>query len=240
MALSKFLKAVVDKLPADQQVAATALFEAHPDALAAAAELDGRVEEHDVLTKWRTDLDTWSKAKEAEFAVKASGTPRPADRGNPNPNPNPDANNTIDKKTFDLAIQNIESQGTALMGYLTGTALRHFQAFGEVLDVDALLKNPRANQIGVKALYEETYKPRYDAKAKEVSDARDEQLRKEGRELAMKEFAGAGGTNPYPIPRPGAAPIDGFQPGATKPDGTTFGVDAAVAAYNALVAGRPN
>lgn len=54
---------------------------------------------------------------------------------------------------------------------MIGLATRHMREFGEDLDLDALMADPRCTQIGLKGVYEAKFGERFAAKAKAAQEA---------------------------------------------------------------------
>ena len=73
---------------------------------------------------------------------------------------------------------------------------KHFKAFGEIPDIAALMADPKARKIGLKRLYEETFAPQYEAKAKAEQEARDKKLVEETEARVRREL---GVRMPYPV-----------------------------------------
>lgn len=257
-----FLAEVLALIPEDQQAAARAALEASTQALETlgagylrqsefSRQMDQLRGEQQRLEQWRGELDSWwndHKTKLEEYErIKAGG-------GNPNPNPNPNPGNpnpspspspgTFSREDF---LRELEAREAAAVGAIVTTNMlsaKHFKEFGEVLDVGALLRDPRIKDLGLQGVYEATFKERYEQRAKEAEDKRINEL-VQARLLEERKKAPL----PYPVSgrephfldaletKQGVPPADPAKPGETPTPAMSV-VDAAVAEFHRLQAER--
>ncbi len=161
----KFLQDALALIPEEKRAEAEALI---PDL----AEVVGagvlRQEDYsrvrDAQTKWWEDtrplVELGQKAKEAGFDPSKSVPP---------PTTPADAVRQED-------LEQASGQALTLIGITSTLAAKHLFEFGEPLDVDAMLRNPKANEIGLKAFYNESVATKREEKRKAAEEKRVNEL----------------------------------------------------------------
>lgn len=109
-------------------------------------------------------------------------------------------------------------------------ALKHFQEFGEVLDFEALVANPRIREVGLLGVYDAQVADRRRAAAAKAEEARVEARVQE--RLAAERKRGI--VAPYPVSPMDVSPLDALRPADAKPGL----VDDATDLYQQLVQDR--
>jgi len=189
---------------------------------------------------WHRNLESWygeQKSKLAEYdALKAA-----AEGGNgghvPPAEPKlPDNLLTTDDFRKQLASRDAEWAG--FLAVHNQLSFKHFQQFGEPLDVAAVMKEAQQHGVAFDQAYSRVYSEKIQAFEHQKAQQGEAELRKKIEAEVRQQFAAK---PPYPTPHasPGASPIDHLAHGA-QPNGTPadFSVDRAVAEYQALVAAR--
>lgn len=131
--------------------------------------------------------------------------------------------------------QQIANERSAFVGFSleqNQVQKRHFDTFGQMLDIEPLLRHPSIKDVGIKGVYELVHKDALAAKATELATAAENRIRADERAKVLASSA----TMPYPIQgslTPGS-PLDSLKPSAGN-DGL---VDAATAEYARLQAAR--
>jgi hypothetical protein len=127
------------------------------------------------------------------------------------------------------------------VGYITESqmlTLKHFKDFGEVLNVNELVTDPRAQQIGIQGVYNEKFKEQIAAKLKAADDAKAEAFRVEGEKRAMERMASQRGPG-YPVTGNEPSSLDALE--AARASGTKVSetsVDQMAAEFARLSAAR--
>ena len=185
------------------------------------------------VTSWHSQLADWQRGEQARLeqalaeaeALKTRATAAPADPAKPTAPVVAGLSREEMQKEFD-------SFGNLALGVITtlgDLADEHMLKFGERLDRNALLKHPKARDIGLEGVYREVYKEKLDAKAKAADEARVKAIE----DAAIAKYRAANPALPYPV----SASV---QPSTldmlnSKADASAYSVDAAVAKYNELV-----
>lgn len=166
------------------------------------------------VAAWHGELQSWFDQKNADLTeletlrqkiAKPNGNPNP-NPGNPNPNPgapNPDSAapapnaNFLTKDAFDRALAETERGAVAFFNDLNQLSLQHFQQFGEILDTQQLLTDKRVQQLGLRGVYADRFKPQLDERAAKVRLEAEEKIRADERQKI--QAAQASQHHPYPI-----------------------------------------
>lgn len=225
--------------------------------------MDEVAAQNKALATWRDDLATWKSGKEAELAehkaliAKATelgytsiqemvddlGENGAASRHPTRPAPVKLPENLVTSEALQESLLKLEQGALPVMTTLTHLGIKHFQVFGEALDLDELVTDPEVQKLGLRGVYDKLYGDRYLQKAKEKATADEKAIRDaafaEGRDAARKEF-GQQGRMPYPTRQ--ASSLDVIDPSVPedqrKVDPSKFTVDEAVAHYTQLEARR--
>lgn len=253
----QLLAGVFEALPEDLRTQAKTVFESEQaakavDVLGAGAlrhddysrQADKARQTQEAAEARQAELEAWFAPRKAvltkydelvEAGTIKPGDPLPlqtpsADITKPNGS-TPDLSKVVTQDDFRAAQGDV----LGLFAVVTPMVARHLHEFNEVLDVESLLKHPKVHQVGLKAVYEEVYRDRYQKKTEEAEQARVAKLRTEIEADVRKQYAN---TNfPYPV-RPSGSPLDGLEAKQAK-DGSGASLDMAVTEYERLVAARP-
>jgi hypothetical protein len=243
MALSsKFLTDLLAYVPADQRASVEAALEAAPEAVKFAE--DGAKRQSDysrAMDKIRADeqkindfhaqqqawydenkryLEAGRQALEAGDVPTTPTTPQlPAD--------------VLRKDDVERMLAQREQGAVAFIAATNSLAQRHYQQFGEILDVEALVADPDAFKLGLKGTYEKRYREQLDAHQKAAVDKTIEE-RVQAR--LAEERKGFAQRPPYPIAGGDVSPLDAL--GTSQPDPTQYSVESAADEYLRLAAGR--
>lgn len=251
-----FLAGVIAKLPAELQAQAKELFEkpeakdaviivgdgalARPDYSKA---MDGIKTKETELTAKFTELNTWYEANKAaldEYKTMKPEYDRLKAGGNGDPDPDPDRKPIDVQKVVDETLTTRERDYAGFVMFAQTLAAKHYQMFGEVLDGNALMSNPKlgkpiAGQPGrvfsLQDAYNESFGERVQQKVKEAEDKRiNDEVEKRMAEERKKLIA-----QPFPIRDATPSVLDTF---ATKEGSAAHTVDTAVAEYERLQSTR--
>lgn len=244
-----FLADVLAHLPAEKQAEVKAAFEASEKAVEAMG--TGALRQSDYSKNmdeargklleangFKAQLDEWYLANEPklveyETLKAATGTPAvPATPATP-------ATVGLTQKQLDEALAAASAQAFSAIIHTNELSARHLNTFKEVLDIQALMKDPEIGKIGLLGAYEKAYKPRYEEIAKQADAARIKTLVDAALVEERKKIA----SHPYPVSGREPSPLDRLEnPVAAKPgDAPAIPVnvvDAAVEQYNQLQAAR--
>ncbi len=241
-----FLKSVLDKLPADKQAAAKALFEdptakdavtlAGSGVLARADYSKGMDElraKTDELNTWYADnkaaLDEWVALK-PEYEILKKNPADPPKREDP----------PVDPRK--VAEEVLAAQGRSYVDvadWLSDRKIDHFMQFGERLNTRELLDDPRLGKpvagqpgrvVSLPDLYQEKYGERIAAKQKDA----EEKKYNEEVDKRVKERLAQHTPNPFPL-RGESSVLDVLN---EKDGPSKHTVETAVAEYERLQASR--
>lgn len=205
-------QAVLDRIlkhvPADQQEAARAVFASATQAVdelgLADEELDAErqrlAREIAANDQFRADVDGWWKRKQADLARPPADPPAdpPEDPVDPTKvsRTTPPGQLPVTREELDQR-EALYADVTASMSTLS---VRHYQTFGEILDVQGLLRDPDIRQLGLIGLYQKKFATQLQAKEDAARTAKEEALREEGRKQVRDQFSS--------IPHPVTAAVD--------------------------------
>ena len=139
----------------------------------------------------------------------------------------------VRKEEVEQMLTEREGGAAEFFVVLNDLSMRHFQEFGERLDAGALLHDPKIKEVGIEALYRDTFKDRYAEKAKKAEDDRiekrvEDRLAEERKTVASRPL--------YPVAPGDGSPLDAL---TTKdPDPSQFSAEAAADEYLGAVAKR--
>lgn len=160
---------------------------------------NGTAEEKARAQKLYDDNVAWFEAKKAELAeldaLKADIAAGKLKRDGANPDVKVPA--SVTKEEFEQTMAATERGALGFIADANDLSLRHYQEFGERLNIRELLADKRISQMGIQAVYEDKFKDRIQAKATAAQTARDETLRKEGEDRARAAMRATPG--PYPV-----------------------------------------
>jgi hypothetical protein len=200
------------------------------------------------LETWRGQLTEWEKTEKGsiEAAKQALAVEKarqqagydPLDPGAPVPTapPAPDLSGYITKEQHEQglkeAIARLSQEAVPFIVAQNTLAMKHYQTFGEVLDMDPLLADPRVNQLGLQGVYDAQYADRYKDKAEAAEKAREAELREK---IRTEERQSLLSTHPYPVAStPPPSTLDGLQTEDAPTGGPS--VESMAAQYQAAVA----
>lgn len=125
---------------------------------------------------------TWFESKKAELAELddlrkkvTGGTGDPAKPVVATPT-------AVTKEEFEATLAATERGALGFIAESNALTLKHYQQFGEILDIRELLADKRIQQIGIQGVYADRFKDQIKAKVDAAQATRDEALRKEGEE----------------------------------------------------------
>jgi len=237
----EFIDSVLAKIPEAHRGAVAAAF-ADPEAAPALQAIgEGTLRQADYSRQLdatmahKRKLDDWwaaneplvKKGKEA-LARETAGDPDPTN----NPNPANLAGKGFLSREEALKIVDEREMGAGRFIITTQSlALKHLHEFNEVLDLNALLNDPRVNELGLERLYQTKYAERYQKKAQAAEDTRINGIVEAKVAEERKKFASR---PPYPVsPNDPGSPLDVLE--AKQAD--TGLVDEASQMYMGLVQG---
>lgn len=197
-------------------------------------QLTARQQEQDqrdqALQQWHTDLTGWYTENkdlvETGRKFKKNGSPSPTPTPTPTPLP---AGLTEEQYNERMA-----GERAAFLGFSRDQNVitrEHFQRFGEIVDLEPLLRHAQIAQVGLMGVYELVHKDRLDKWKTEQQTKHDKEIG----DAAVRKFQESQAQLPYPTPTGvgSGSPLDALEAKSSQPV-----VDAAVAEYNRLVAAR--
>lgn len=227
IALGKqFLTDLLARIPEEQRAALQPLVDVEEIAAFAG---DGVLRQQDysrtmnALSAKHQELTDWYEANKAALDAAAKGR-----TGDPAPQPT-----GLDMKAVEELVNKREEGVAAYMAATTDLALKHFQEFGERLNLTDLLGDPEVRKIGILGVYDRKYAAKYQEKASKAETDRVEAKVAERLVEERKKFSSAA---PYPVSAHDPSPLDVLEspnPGAEK-----FSPQALTDEYNQLVARR--
>lgn len=138
----------------------------------------------------------------------------------------------LTQKQLDERIGVLEREALGAMTEFNTLALQHYQQFGEVLDLNRLMADPRAQKIGLRGVYQDLFKEPIKAKADAAQATRDEAIREEGRVAERARLASS--THPYPVSGNEPSALDAIEAARGGKQVTAVTVDDMAAAYAKL------
>lgn len=103
----------------------------------------------------------------------------------------------ITQKALTEVLNTMERGAVGFIAEANALTMQHYQQFGEILDMKALLADTRVNQIGIQGVYQDRFKEQIKAKVDAAQATRDEALRVEGETRARAALAAS--HHPYPV-----------------------------------------
>lgn len=136
----------------------------------------------------------------------------------------------------DLAktLAETERGAVAFFNDLNRLSLEHYQRFGEILDTEALLTDKRVQQLGLRGVYTERYKPQLDALVEKQRKEAEDKIRADERTKVLAERAST--QHPYPVRGNEPSTLDALERPGQAPQAKT--VDDMAAEYVRLTAQR--
>lgn len=188
------------------------------------------------LNTWHTELTGWysdnkalvEDAKRLRAGGRANGNPNPDPR-HPTPTPHPVASpGGLTEEQYNERIADVQA---GFLGYQRDQNLitrEHFTRFGEIVDVEPLLRHPQIGQVGLIGVYELVHKDRLDKWKTDTAESE----RKKISDEAVRKYQESQASMPYPSPTGAGSgsPLDALT--VNKQDSV---VDAATVEYNRLV-----
>lgn len=120
-------------------------------------------------------------------------------------------------KHVNAALAETERGAVSFITESNKLGMEHFKTFGDVLDLAPLLADKRIQQIGLRAVYNEVYKPQLTEKSNVAIKAREDALREEGRQAERTALAGK--THPYPVVGNEHSSLDAIEAARAAGDG---------------------
>lgn len=121
--------------------------------------------------------------------------------------------NVITKDALDAR----EQEAAGYMEYITRLGLTHLQTFGEILDVTALRRDPRAAKVGIQGVYDAIYGPKIQEKQSAAEKARIDKLVADG---VAEQLRKTGSRPPYPTgANDEVSPLDALEAAQAKHTG---------------------
>lgn len=158
--------------------------------------------------------------------------------GNPNPNPNPNPANPDPAAKFVTPEQLADTERGAVQFFteLNALSLQHFQQFGEILDTQKLITDKRVQQVGLRGVYAEVYKPQLDARVLKQRQDAEAAVRLDERNRVLAER----GASHFPQLVRSAEPstLDAFERKATDQAPAVKTIDDMAAEYTRLQSTR--
>ena len=239
-----FLSELLAYVPEEKRADVQAALETNEQALEFAGAATLRQADYsrnlDANNAYKRTLDEWweeNKARLAEYErLQAAGGGTPAPTPSPSPIQTPAPGLT--KEAVEEMLVERERAAIAAIVHTNELASKHLKTFNETLDIQALMKDPEIGKIGLLGVYDKTYKPRYDALAKQADDARVNALVQEKLAEERKRFQSL----PYPVSGSEPSTLDALlHPPDPAKSGAQAGVDLlneAVAEYTAAQMAR--
>lgn len=187
-------------------------------------EMDQLRQTKTALEKWRDDLAQWAKDN-------GGATPTdPLTQPGTQPVASTPANALTREEALALFNGEMGRREVYFAKYVadaTVLATRHFQQFGEVLDINAILAHPKLGELQLEGAYKDLHKDKIAAKSAAETAKEREALKQQLREELEAERGP--GQVPYPI-GDGGSPLDHL-----GKDAAQFTPEAAAAMYRQLV-----
>jgi hypothetical protein len=142
----------------------------------------------------------------------------------------------ITKKQFEEHLATMERGAVGFIAESNVLALKHYQQFGEVLNISELLADPNVQRIGLQGVYQAKFAEQIKAKADAAQTARDEALRKEGADKARADLAAS--RHPYPVVGNEPSSLDALEAAQAGQKPTVKTLDDIAAEYARLGASR--
>lgn len=178
------------------------------------------------MQTWHTELSNWYADQKAALARAKAHPPTGDPAADPAAKPS--------GFTEDTFTERIGTERAAFLGFSRDQnqiTREHFTKFGEIVDLEPLLKHPSIGQVGLLGVYELVHKARLTDWTTKQATAAEDTIRADERQKIQAQMA----SMPYPTPTGAGSgsPLDALTVG--KKDGV---VDEAAAHYSRLVAER--
>ena len=185
------------------------------------------------VRNWHAELETWHKGVKdlAVIGEQAKAAGWTAE----DPSPTLQTPKAADIPADVVRAGDLDAREQLAVKYMNVSnrlGIRHFREFGEDLDMDELINDPRVKTLGIQGVYDVKFKDRYDEKAKLSRDADRAKFEAEIRADERKRLANRPLT---PVPGGETSPLDALD-SSTKPG--TVSADDMAAEYERLVAAR--
>ena len=189
---------------------------------------------HDRNQVWWIEHQAAMKELDVLRARTTTGDPNPL-RVDPT-KPNPDL---MTKKEIQDLFEVTERGAVGFIAEANTLTLRHFKDFGDILNINDLLTDPRVQKIGLQGVYQDKFKEQITAKVKAADDARAEAFREEGRKAERERFASQRGPG-YPVVGNEPSSLDALEAARASGDGKVQvkSLDDIAAEYTRLNATR--
>lgn len=172
------------------------------------SQMDRLRTEEQALQTWRSDLTTWHATEKAKLdADRAAIGTKPTDPPPPATPPHADLDGL--KST----VQQLANAAPLVMADMTAVGLEHFQRFNEPLDLQALIRHPKAGELGVRGVYELLHADRLKAYHDARVAAETNKLRETIRAEEVAKLRQQNTTLPYPVGGEGdiVSPLDALE-----------------------------
>ena len=192
-------------------------------------EMDGLRQTKTALEQWRDQLQQWAVDQGATTPTDMTAAPRATPAATPAASGGLTREQTLE--LFQGEMGRREVYFAKYVADATLLATRHFQQFGEVLDINSILAHPKLGELQLEGAYRDLHKDKIAAKSAAEADKARDDLKRQVREELLAE-QGTQSALPYPI-GDGSSPLDhlGKDPAQYTPE-------AAAALYRQLVSTR--
>ena len=145
----------------------------------------------------------------------------------------------ITAKKMQERLNVVEREAVGFIAQTNALTMKHYQQFGEILDINDLLADPRVQQIGLQGVYAEKFKDPIAAKAKAADEAKAEAFRVEGEKRALERLASQRGPG-YPVVGNEPSSLDAIEAARLAGDGkvSVKSLDELADQYTRLSASR--
>ncbi len=237
-----FLTELLAHVPEESRAAVQAAVEGSEQALdtlgAAVLRQSDYSRKQDETAAWKQQLDDWYAQNKATLDAAARPTP-PVTPPATDPIQSPATATFLTREDFAKEIRAQQAQAVAAIVHTNQLSTKHFKTFGEVLDIEALMKDPQIEQIGLLGVYDKTFKPRYEEiRTKAENDRIEAEVQKR-----LADSRRLNPQLPYPVNGREASHLDVLE--ARNADGTPVATPSAVDVlstavdqYNQAVAAR--
>lgn len=114
----------------------------------------------------------------------------------------------ITEKSLNERLDLMERGAVGFIAEANALTMKHFQQFGEILNMQELLADKRVQTIGLQGVYADKFKDQIKAKADAAEAVRAEALREEGRVAERTKYANRA---PYPVVGNEPSALDGIE-----------------------------
>lgn len=184
------------------------------------------------LTDWKDQLTDWHTRNKAAIQeahrLKAGGAPTPG--ADPVKKVDPPVGVLTEEQYQERQAQ----EHASILGFARDQNViqrQHFAKFGEIVDLEPLIRHPQVATLGLLGVYDLVHKDRLAAHTEKTAKDAEEKIRADERQKVQA----ANAQMPYLTPTGvgSGSPLDALKPAGNQPV-----VDAAVLEYNRIIAER--